>query len=146
MLYAEDLTPGREFPFSSWTMTEKDIVEYARQWDPLPMHIDVGAAATGPHGGIIASGLHTLAVYQRLVAEVFWIKTFGMGGRGFQVRFLRPVKPGMTLSGHARIDRVDLRPERGNAVVYVVSQLTDEAGQVVLEIAVDAVILRRPEA
>lgn len=144
MLYAEDLTPGREFGFGTWTLSEQDIIAYARQWDPLPIHTDPEAAAKGPHGGIIASGLQTIAVYQRLVVEALWKDVPGIGGRTFQIQFRRPVKPGMTLSGKARIDRIEHRPERGNAVIYVASQLTDEAGQVVLDIAVDAVILHRP--
>ncbi|MEV4422389.1 MaoC/PaaZ C-terminal domain-containing protein [Patulibacter sp. NPDC049589] len=144
MLYAEDLTPGREFPFGTWTMTEADVFAYAREWDPLPIHTDPEHAASGPHGGVIASGLHTLAVYQRLAAAALWSQTSGVGGRGFQVGFRRPVKPGTTLTGKARIDRVEHRPERGRSVVWVVSQLTGDDGEVVLDITVDAIVFMRP--
>ncbi|MDB5573670.1 MAG: hypothetical protein JWR79_827 [Tardiphaga sp.] len=146
MLYADDLSPGQEFVFGTWTMTQQDIIDYARQWDPLPIHIDIAAAAAGPHGGIIASGLHTLAIYQRLLVDAFWKNVHAVGGRNFQLKFKRPVRPGMTLSGHARIDRIEHRPERGNAVLYLVSHLTDDNNQVVFDIAADAVILRRPSA
>lgn len=142
--YAEDLVPGRELPLGSLTMTEADIVAYARQWDPLPIHVDPVAAAAGPHGGIIASGLHTLAVYQRLAAPVLWTRTAGIGGRGLDVRFRSPVRPGDTLTGVARVDRVELRPERGRAVVWVASTLTADDGRVVLEVTVDVVVLTRP--
>ena len=145
MLYAEDLEPGRDYKFGTWAMTQADIIDYARQWDPLPIHIDIEAATAGPRGGIIASGLHTLAIYQRLLVDAFWKNIHGVGGRTFELKFKRPVRPGMTLSGQTRIDRIEQRPERGNAVVYLVSQLTDDGGNVVLEIAVDAVILRRPQ-
>lgn len=143
-LYAEDLTEGREFEFGSWTLSEEEVLDYARRWDPLPIHADPDWAASGPHGGIIASGLHTLAIYQRLVVEVLWSRVMGIGGRGFEIRFRRPVRPGATLTGRALVDRVERRPERGNAVVHMASQLTDEAGEVVLEVRADAVIFERP--
>lgn len=144
LLYAGDLTAGREFPFSTFTLSEAEILDYAGRWDPLPIHADPAAARDGPHGGIIASGLQTLAIYQRLVVAALWSRVVGIGGRGFEVRFRRPVRPGTTLSGCARIDRVTARPERGDAVVHVVSQLTDEEGRVVMEVVADAVILERP--
>ena len=146
MLYAEDLTPGDVFPFGTHAMTQDDIIAYAREWDPLPIHIDIDAATAGPHGGIIASGLHTLAVYQRLLVDALWKNIHAVGGRSFQLRFKRPVRPSMTLSGQTRIDRIEHRPARGNAVLYLVSQLTDETGAVVFEIAADAVILRKPQS
>jgi acyl dehydratase len=146
MKYAEDLRPGLEFPFDSWTLTEDAILEYARQWDPLPIHTDPVAAKDGPHGGVIASGLHTMAVYQRLVADALWRHVAGIGGRGFQIRFTKPVRPGTTLTGRAVVERVTHRPERGNAVVAITAELTDDEGAVVLEVGVEAVLLRRTPA
>ncbi len=145
-LYAEDLAPEREFPFSAYTLDEEDIVAFASRWDPLAIHTDPVAAQDGPFGGLIASGLQTMAVHQRLIVEVLWSRVVGVGGRGFQVRFRRPVPPGTVLTGRARIDRVDLRAERGDAVVHVESRLEDQEGRLVLEVLVDAVVLMRPAA
>lgn len=145
-LYAEDLRPGMEFPFTSWTLTEEAILDYARQWDPLPIHIDPAAARGGPHGGVIASGLHTMAVYQRLIALALWRDVMGIGGRNLQVRFTKPVVPGTTVTGSAVVEHVTHRPERGTAVIGLTAELTDDSGAVVLEVGVEAVILRRAGA
>jgi hypothetical protein len=71
MIYAEDLHVGQEFEFGSMTLSEQDILDFARQWDPLRIHTDVAYAKEGPFGQVIASGLHTLAVYQRMMVDGF---------------------------------------------------------------------------
>ncbi|HEY9417276.1 MAG TPA: MaoC/PaaZ C-terminal domain-containing protein [Pseudonocardia sp.] len=144
MLYAEDFAAGREFPFGSWTVTEQDILEFAGQWDPLPMHIDRDAADRGPHGGLIASGLHTLVIYQRLVVEALWSRTAVVAGRGFQqLQLRRVVRPGTTLTGRALITDVTPRPDRGDALLVVDGQIVDDEGLVVLHLISEGVIAGR---
>ena len=88
--YADDLEPGQQIPLGSYTITEEEIVTYARQWDPVFIHTDPTAAATTPLGGVIASGLHTLAIYQRLAVPAFWSRFTGGVGRSFEIQFRRP--------------------------------------------------------
>ena len=144
MLYAEDFTAGREFPFGSWMLTEADIIDFGEQWDPLPMHIDRDAADQGPHGGLIASGLHTLVIYQRLVVEALWSRTAVVAGRGFErLRLRRVVRPGATLTGRALVTTVTRRPERGDALLIVEGRLVDQEGHIVLDLVSDGVIADR---
>ncbi|MBM3558923.1 MAG: hypothetical protein FJX53_03335 [Alphaproteobacteria bacterium] len=58
-LYFEDLTVGRRFETAPVTLHEPEIVEFAKVYDPQPIHVDRAAAAKGPFGGIIASGYQT---------------------------------------------------------------------------------------
>jgi acyl dehydratase len=144
-IHADDLTPGQEIPFGSWTLSEQDILDYARVWDPLPMHTDPAWAATGPFGGVIASGLQTIAVYQRLIVDALWANATGKAGRGFNLKFLAPVRPGTTLTGAAEVVAVNARPERGDALVQLTSRLWDDVGTVVLELKADVIMtLRTP--
>lgn len=145
MLHIDDMQPGQVFTFGSYTLTEEAILEYAREWDPLPIHADPAAAAGGPHGGIIASGLQTMAVYQRLIVEALWSQVRGIGGRGFTIRFVRPVKPGTTLTGKATIRDVQLRPDRGTGVVELDAELVDQEGETVMQVEVGAVLLMRSD-
>ena len=144
-IHADDLTVGQEIPFGSWTLSERDIVDYARIWDPLPMHTDLERAAQGPFGGVIASGLQTMAVYQRLIVDALWSNAMGKAGRGFDLRFRAPVRPGTTLTGAAKVVGIAARPERGDALVTLQSHLVDPDGQLVLEVKAEAIMnLRTP--
>lgn len=142
MLYAEDLAIGQRFPFRNYLLEEAEIIEFAKRYDPLFIHMDPAAAAKGPFKGLIASGLQTLAIYQRLIVEAMWERVAGVAGAGIESRFMRPVRPGMTLTGHAEIAALVRRPERNNAVVTVKSQITDGSQQV-LSVSLDAVIHSR---
>ena len=58
--YFEDFKVGERFVSAGMTMTEAGIVEFARQWDPQPFHIDAEFSKQWQYGGLIASGLHTI--------------------------------------------------------------------------------------
>ena len=146
MIYAEDLRPGMEFAFGRWPMTESDIIDFARVFDPQPMHTDPEAAAAGQFGGIIASGLHTLSIYQSLLVDALWNDVVGKAGRNVNGRLRRPVRPGMVLTGQAVVVGVQLRPEKGDAILELRSELRDEvSGEVVCIVEADAILLTRPE-
>lgn len=142
--YAEDLAVGMEFPFGSWPLTEPDVISFAEIYDPQPMHLDPEAAAAGPFGGLIASGLQTMSIYQALLVEALWNDVVGKAGRTVNGRLKRPVRPGMTLTGKATVVGLRLRPERGDALIELHSVLVDDDGLVVCEIEADAILLMRP--
>ena len=95
--YFEDFPVGAVFQFGSITVTESDIIAFARQFDPQTMHTDPVAAAKGPTGGLIASGWHTIALMMRMYAD-HYLPENGLPAPGVdEVRWLRPVHPGDTL-------------------------------------------------
>lgn len=138
--HADDLEPGQRIPLEEHTLDEDEILAFARQWDPIFIHADPAAAAASPLGGIVASGLHTLAVYQRLAVAALWSRFDGGIGRGFEIRFRRPVRPGTRLSGHITVQSVARRLESGDAHVTLAAELVDEQGQVVLDLTNHSVL------
>ncbi len=96
--YFDDYQVGERFVSESATITEDEIVEFAKRFDPQPFHIDHEAAKASPYGGLIASGFHTLAFGFRLFIDTGAIEESGMGSPGVeQLRWLAPVRPGDTL-------------------------------------------------
>jgi len=145
MLYAEDLVEGQQFQLGEYVIDEAEVLQFARQYDPVPIHTDPVAAAAGPFGGLIASGFNTIAIYQRLIVEAVWSKVAGIVGRSMEVRLPAPVRPGATLTGQSEIQKITLRPERRDAIVIFKTQLIDGEGKVVLILVLDALIRLRPE-
>ena len=81
-------------PLEAYEMTRDDIVDFAGRFDPQPFHLDEEAAARTDFGGLVASGLHTLAVSIRLGADEE-PATAAVAGLGIdELRMLRPVRPG----------------------------------------------------
>lgn len=131
-LYFDDFIPGFTFTTASRTLTLDDIITFARQYDPQPFHIDPAAAAASIYGGIIASGFHTLTTAFALSLETGLWAAASMGSPGMeQVRWLKPVRPGDTLTVRAEVTGSEpsrSRPDMGRtAMLYqVFNQTGDE--------------------
>lgn len=134
MLYWEDFAVGQVYELGSVKVTAEDIVDFARQWDPQPFHLDEELAAASPFGGLVASGWHSAAMFMRLYVDALLNDTSCQGGSGIdELRWLKPVRPGDTLSGWATVVEVvpsSRRPQRGT--VKFTWELRDQDGDVVL--------------
>jgi len=103
--------------FGAYTFSREEIVEFASRYDPQIFHLDEGAARRGPWGGLIASGWHTAAACMRLLVDELVDERQGsLGSPGVdELRWLRPVRPGDTLSVETEVldKRPSRRPDRG---------------------------------
>ena len=96
--YLDDFTVGSNFETDGKTVSEAEILEFALKYDPQPFHMDVEAAKAGPFGGLIASGVQTMAIGLRLLlqAQIF-PPGASMGSPGMdELRWLKPVRPSPT--------------------------------------------------
>jgi acyl dehydratase len=115
--YFEDFEAGKVYELGSRTVTEEDIVAFARQFDPQSFHVDPEAAAESHFGGLIASGWHTGAMWMRLYVDALLGSASGMGSPGVEeLRWLAPVRPGDTLRATLTVLEAtpsERRPDRG---------------------------------
>src|SRR5439155_19897157 len=110
-LYFEDFHVGDRFRSSEYTMTESEMIEFARRFDPQPFHIDPEAAKRSVFGGLIASGWHTAAIAMRLRTQSEIRVAGGMIGMGVdELRWPRPVRSGDTI--HLETEVIETRPSR----------------------------------
>ena len=99
MLYFEDLTPGRRFETASHTLSQDEIISFARQFDPQPFHTDPEAAKASVFDGLAASGWHTSSLTMRLItASELKNVANGLIGMGIKdMRWPQPTRAGDTL-------------------------------------------------
>lgn len=153
-MYFEDFQLGKKLVLGSYEFTEKNILAFARVYDPQPFHIDKDAAARSPYGGIIASGWHTAAVWMKLMhehrraalaagAEKTQANYVSPGVR--DIRWLRPVRPGTILTytnePMAKLNWPS-RPEYG--LVEGRNEARDENGDLYYSFINRVLIARRP--
>ncbi|GAB99185.1 hypothetical protein GONAM_07_01060 [Gordonia namibiensis NBRC 108229] len=142
-LWADDLEVGQVFGFGTHHVTEDELLDFARAWDPQDFHTDKAAAEAGAYGGLIASGLHTMSIYQKLaVTGVLYRWKVIAGKRLADVVFLRPVRPGDVLTGSMTINSVEF-DNRDRALVTSTSELVNEAGKPVMRTVVEAYVHAR---
>ncbi len=132
--YFEDYRLGAVHETGSITVSEADIIEFARQFDPQPFHVDPRAAKQSVFSGIIASGWHTASLAMRLLVDHYVSPVASLGSPGAdELRWLEPVRPGDSLSLRVTILEVKTshsKPDRGTVRTYV--EVMNQHRQVVM--------------
>lgn len=96
--YWEDFPVGQVTEFGGMTLTQEEIMRFARDFDPQPFHVDAEAAKHSMFGGIIASGWHTCGLAMRMMCDAYLLEAASLGSPGVEnIRWLKPVRPGDTL-------------------------------------------------
>lgn len=97
--YWEDFIQGQMINCGSKTITEEEIIEFAKVYDPQRFHISSDEAKDTIFKGLIASGWQTASIMMRLVCDAFMIHSSSNGSPGVeQLKWLKPVRPGDILS------------------------------------------------
>ena len=132
-VFFEDFTPGDVIELGTYEMTESEIIDFGRRFDPQYFHTDPQAALDSPFGGLIASGWHTCSAWARLWIDAVMSKADGRGSSGMQeVRWHEPVRPGDSLT--ATVEILDTRPSARHAdrgTVFIGCTMTNQHGRVV---------------
>lgn len=144
-LYAEDLLVGEALELGEHEVTLEEMLEFAGQWDPQGFHVDVAMAREGHFGEVIASGLHTLAVFQRLAvlgALRHWAVVAGRRIR--EIQFPAPVLAG-TLRASLVVESVTWdRADR--SLVVVVGRVRRADDTEVMTAVFESYVRNRPAA
>lgn len=142
----EDYVVGTTAEHGSVRVEEAELVDFGRRFDPQPFHVDRDAAATGPFGGLIASGWHTCALMMRLFAREYLSPISSLGSPGVdELRWLRPVRPGDQLTLRTTVEEARpsrSKPDRG--LVRTRVELIGPGGDVVLRLVAMNLIRARP--
>lgn len=134
--FFEDFRPGEVLEFGDYLVTEEEIVEFAKRYDPQPFHIDRKAAEESIYGGLIASGWMTGSIVMRLLVDHFISPLSSMGSPGVdEIRWTRPVRPGDRLKLRVTVvetRRSQSKPDRG--IVQVQEEAINQDGETVMSI------------
>ncbi|MBN9459899.1 MAG: MaoC family dehydratase [Burkholderiales bacterium] len=142
----EDYRPGAVHELGSIPVDEAEVLEFARRFDPQPIHTDPVLAERSPFGGIIASGWHTGSLMMRLYAVNYLSPASSLASPGLdELRWLQPVRPGDTLS--VRVTVEDARPSASKTdrgVVRSLIEVFNQHGAPVMTIRAVNMVARRP--
>ena len=132
MRHYEDLEVGstRSSP-GTHAITEAEIIEIGRRWDPQPFHTDPEAAAASPFGGLVASTVHLFAIATSLGVTTDPIAAISSVGMTNFVNH-SPARPDDTLRHSTTvIERRLSRSRPGVGIVTVRGLLTNQRDEAV---------------
>lgn len=140
----EDFKAGDRFQSEPLPVAEKQIIEFAREFDPQGFHIDPARADRSMFKGLIASGWHTAAISMRLFVQTLNFAEGAIGLGVDELRWPNPVRPGDALRVETEI--VDLRPSKSRpdcGIVRIRNITTNQRGEIVQTMLASALVPRR---
>jgi len=144
--YFEDFAEGLAFDLGTFSYTEDEIVAFAREYDPQPMHTDAEAARRSIYGGVIASGWQTATSYMRRLVDGIMRDSDSIGSPGIdRLRWLKPVRPGDSLRARFTVLEArasNSRPDWG--IVRSRGEVLNQHDEVVMDIEAVNFFGRRP--
>lgn len=127
------LSVGESVTSRTERLTRDDAVDFAKAFDPQPMHLDDDSAKAGFFGTLTASGWHALALTMRLAVET---RPFGdaplIGAELRQIRFTRPILPGTNLCVKLTLDALEEGRGQHNYFILKVETLDAEFKDVLI--------------
>src|SRR5580698_11050042 len=146
-LTLEDFKPGPFGSFGPHHVSREDILAFAAEFDPQPMHLDEEAAKRSMLNGLAGSGWHLCSIMMRMMFDGVIGRTASMGSPGVnETRWLAPLRPGDDLTldidvTEARVSRS--RPDTG--IVTFKGIVRNAAGQALCEMVSPIIVRRRAD-
>jgi acyl dehydratase len=145
--YFEDYVPGHVYEFGSISVSEADIIDFAKKFDPQDFHTDPEKAKSSRFGGLIASGWHTVGLAMRLFVDHFVSHVASLASPGTdEVRWPNPVRPGDTLRIRVTILEARVTSKQDRGLVRAKLEAFNQKDEPVLSLIGLSIIGRRPQA
>jgi acyl dehydratase len=144
-LHWEDFKPGAVAFYGPRLVTREEIIAFAAEFDPQPMHLDEAAAAITLLGGLGASGWHSCCLLMRMIADGFLLNSSSMGGPGIdEVKWLKPLRPGAAIRVRATVlDRRGSAKRQEMGLVKFLFEMLDDSDAVMTTLATTLMFGRR---
>jgi acyl dehydratase len=105
MLTFEDFKPGPFMTLGPRRVTRDEIIAFAAEFDPQPIHLDEEAARGSLLGGLSGSGWHMCALAMRMQVDGYLNSSHSLGGLGVEeVRWLAPLRPDDLVTLEVHVD------------------------------------------
>jgi len=146
-VYFEDIEVGRvDAKPQVYEVTEEEIIDFARRWDPRPFHLDESAAASSVFKGFAACSAHVFSILSWFAAQPGSNRTASLAAVGFdEVRLHHPVRPGDQLTCTFRcLEKRESTSKQDRGIVRFLGELYNQEGNVAFSAIVTVLVARRP--
>src|SRR5438094_9876909 len=142
--YFDDLKVGDRFVSEPLEVKEKEVIEFAHQFDPQMFHLKRKSAERTLFKGLIASGWHTAAMTMRLFVETLNFTKGAIGLGVDKLRWPNVVRPGDVLTVETKILRLRRSRSRPNyGIIRLRNVTTNQRGETVQTMLASAMVSRR---
>ena len=141
-MYLEDLEIGMTVKTEEVIIDKKKMMDFAAEYDPVPIHTDEEYAKSSRFGKLIAPGVMSfMAVWAKYI-EVDFFGDQLVAGRSTKIEWNKPVFAGDILRGEAKITAISPRNPY-NGIVQITMAIYNGEKEQVMNSVVEAVVERK---
>ena len=138
-MYFNELKIGMTVDIAPATIEKEKMLDFARDYDNIPLHTDEEYAKNTPFGRLIAPGVMSFMAVWAKYLEVDFFKEQLLAGKSTKIEWLKPVFAGDVLTGKATITSLTQRNEK-NGLVEISIEAYNQNGQLVLKDITEAIV------
>ena len=133
-MYFEDFVVGLVINTKPKKISKKEIINFAKLYDPQSFHIDEKSAQKGPFGRLVSSGFMTLGKSFTQFFETGIINDTGMGAWGIdELRWTKPVYPNDILSTEVKVLGKKLSSKNtSKGTIRTLQTVSNQDGEIVM--------------
>jgi acyl dehydratase len=145
-LYFEDAEMGTSCTSGPYLVTKNEIIQFAKQYDPVPRHLDEEAAARSVFGGLTASSAHTFSIFILLTTRL-QPRLHVLAGMGWdELRLPNAVRPGDEVDLESTVlEMRESKSKSDRGIVRTRVLLRNQRRETVMECYSNILVARRPD-
>ncbi|WP_018318194.1 MaoC/PaaZ C-terminal domain-containing protein [Bradyrhizobium sp. WSM2793] len=145
--YFEEIEVGDSFKAGPYFVSKDEIIQFAKQFDPRPFHLDEEAAARSVFAGLSASAAHTFAIFISLTNKLQPPRRVLAGLGWDELRLPNPVRPGDELDLEVTaLEKRESKSKPDRGIVRNQVRLRNQRREIVLQAIGNILVARRPDA
>ncbi|MBQ7339359.1 MAG: MaoC family dehydratase N-terminal domain-containing protein [Clostridia bacterium] len=138
-MYFNELKIGMSVDIEPTTIEKEKMLDFARNYDNIPLHTDEEYAKSTPFHQLIAPGVMSFMSVWNKYLEVDFFGEELLAGKSTKIEWLKPVFAGDVLRGNATIVSLTARNEK-NGIVEVKINVFNQNGELVLTNITEAIV------
>ena len=142
-MYFDDIKLGMTVEIAPAVIHKDKMVAFARDYDPIPLHMDEEYAKTTPFGKLIAPGVMSFMSVWAKYLEVDFFGEELFAGKSTKIEWIKPVFAEDILTGKAVITNLVQRNPK-NGLVEISIEADNQHGELVLKDVTEAIVKCKP--
>ncbi len=138
-MYFDDIKIGMAVDISPAVIEKEKMLDFARNYDNIPLHTDEEYAKSTPFGNLIAPGVMSFMAVWAKYLEVDFFGEELLAGKSTKIEWLKPVFAEDMLTGKAVVTNLTKRSEK-NGIVEVTIEAYNQHGNLVLTDITEAIV------
>lgn len=138
-MYFDDIRVGMTVQTAPAVIEKEKMMDFARNYDNIPLHTDEEYAKASPFGALIAPGVMS---FMSVWAKYLEVDFFGhelLAGKSTKIEWIKPVYAQDALTGKATVTRMVKRSAR-NGLVEIALEAYNQNGDLVLTNVTEAIV------